>query len=142
MTPDRFWSKVDKHGPHAGRLGRCWVWIGAYYPGGYGKTYRGRKAVLAHRVAWGDVPTGLCVLHHCDNPPCVRRSHLFRGTRADNSADMVAKGRQGGMGQANGSKTHCPSGHLYDQMNTYIWTRHDGYQIRFCRTCHRRKKAA
>ena len=33
------------------------------------------------------------MLHRCDNPGCVRPEHLFSGTRADNNADMVSKGR-------------------------------------------------
>ena len=59
-----------------------------------------------HRIAWellvGPIPPGLFVLHHCDNPPCVRVdpdpaiSHLFLGTIADNNADMAAKGRARG----------------------------------------------
>lgn len=57
-----------------------------------------RKRVLAHVAAWeqvnGPVPAGLCVLHSCDNPPCCNPKHLFLGTRADNVADMIAKGRQ------------------------------------------------
>jgi hypothetical protein len=52
---------------------------------------------LAHRVAWtvqiGEVPQGLCVLHRCDNPPCVHIGHLFLGTVSDNNRDRDEKGR-------------------------------------------------
>jgi DNA-binding NarL/FixJ family response regulator len=36
------------------------------------------------------------VLHHCDNPSCVRFTHLFLGTPADNSTDMIQKNRTNG----------------------------------------------
>ena len=54
--------------------------------------------VLAHRLSWElangkPVPHGLYVLHHCDNPLCVRPEHLFIGTQADNIQDMMIKGR-------------------------------------------------
>lgn len=83
---DRFWSKVKK-GPG------CWEWQAACDPDGYGR-FGGK---LAHRTAWlltnGDAGAS-CLLHKCDNPPCVRPDHLFLGTRADNLADMRRKGRE------------------------------------------------
>lgn len=54
--------------------------------------------VKAHRHSWaihfGEIPTGLWVLHRCDNRKCVRPDHLFLGTSDDNIADKLAKGRQ------------------------------------------------
>jgi hypothetical protein len=34
------------------------------------------------------------VLHRCDNPACVRVSHLFLGTHQDNEDDKCRKNRQ------------------------------------------------
>ena len=81
--------------------GTCVEWPHYRNPKGYGQTkIGGRKgrAWLAHRWAWtqahGPIPSGMCVLHRCDNPSCVNVDHLFLGTKADNNADMDAKGRR------------------------------------------------
>ena len=89
----------------------CWEWQGRPASTGYGTTqWEGRKE-YAHRVAWelmhGPIPEGMCVLHRCDNRICVRPDHLFLGTKADNTADMWAKRRQGGAPARNATKTHC-----------------------------------
>lgn len=45
------------------------------------------------QAANGPIPPGLHVLHHCDNPPCRRLSHLYLGTRSDNMQDKIRRGR-------------------------------------------------
>ena len=80
----------------------CWLWTGAINLQGYGVFQVGREegTMLAPRYAWeffrGDIPAGICVLHTCDTPRCVRIDHLWLGTRRDNNHDMIAKGRYRG----------------------------------------------
>lgn len=92
----RFWKYVNK-------TNDCWLWTGAVNHWGYGMINSGGKngkAYRAHRISWeihnGPIPTGINVLHHCDNPPCVNPAHLFLGTIADNNEDMTSKGRRRG----------------------------------------------
>lgn len=99
---DRFWAKVDKNGPvpkHMPHLGKCWVWLGSKDGNGYGQIGgRGKLSTIRTHVAscilhFGGVPKGKCACHKCDNPECVRPSHLWIGTQGDNVRDMIAKGR-------------------------------------------------
>jgi len=105
---DAFWSKIDRSGgPDA-----CWPWTSNVTPAGYGRPRWGGPHLLAHRIAWGLVngviPDGVCALHSCDNPPCCNPAHLFLGSRRDNVADMIAKGRaRKATGAATGAHT-CP----------------------------------
>jgi hypothetical protein len=89
-SPEHFWSL-------ARRGDGCWEWQGYIDPRGYGSILFRGKRQGAHRTAWeltnGPIPEGLYVCHHCDNPVCVRPSHLFIGTVHDNNDDKIRKGR-------------------------------------------------
>jgi hypothetical protein len=97
---ERFWAKVSKNGPvpaHCPELGQCWVWIAGTDRDGYGKFTVGSHHDKSHRVIWKmnghEIPGNLCVLHRCDNPPCVRISYLFLGSQGENVRDRDRKGR-------------------------------------------------
>lgn len=91
-TLERFLEKVGATTPTG-----CIEWTAYRQPRGYGAISVGAKQELAHRVSWmlhnGPIPSGMHVLHKCDNQPCVNPEHLFIGTHADNMRDRSAKGR-------------------------------------------------
>lgn len=94
-NPDEWRAAVTFVEPARG----CWLWRGAQDGKGYGMFKDGRgKKFLTHRVSLElelgrTLQTKECVLHRCDVRACINPSHLFLGTRSDNAADMVAKGR-------------------------------------------------
>lgn len=75
----------------------CMEWNKRLNKHGYGQTSYRHKPWLVHRLVWtlfiGNIPSGLCVMHSCDNPKCSNLSHLSLGTHADNMKDMARKGR-------------------------------------------------
>ena len=109
----------------------CWEWIGCKNDGGYG-TFHKRNAPFktqkAHRISYqllvGPIPYGLSMDHLCRNRWCVNPNHLEPVTHKINVA----------RGLGNGSKTHCPRGHAYDEKNTRKRIKR-GYWYRSCKKC-------
>lgn len=107
----RFWSKVDKQGlTHPVLKTRCWEWTASKVTNsGYGQFQVIKSTTLAHRISWlihfGEIPTGLFVLHKCDNKICVNPDHIFLGTHQANMDDCKAKGRNA-VGDRNGTRKY------------------------------------
>lgn len=143
---ERFWKNVHK--TESG----CWVWCGPQGHNGYGMFWNDGRSVRAHRLSLEmstgkRIPTGMLVLHKCDNPPCVNPDHLFLGTHHDNAIDAVNKGRWvNHIPPKPKRRTHCPHGHAMTEENVRLVLR-DGYVTRLCIICiresskrHREKK--
>lgn len=111
-TEETFWALVKK-------TPSCWEFTGNIHSDGYGFYCFQKKRMLTHRLSYifahGSIPDGLCVLHKCDNRPCVKPAHLWLGTRTDNNRDMVQKKRNRGA-----SGEQHPSAKLKKQQVTEI----------------------
>jgi hypothetical protein len=119
----RFWKKVQKGTD-------CWNWLAHTNNKGYGTFGLNRTMVLAHRLSYelenGPIPKEMCVLHKCDNPRCVKPSHLWLGSKEANNTDMIRKGRDRkavGMGVANSKLTDDTVRKVRDLYKTgkYTW---------------------
>lgn len=100
----------------------CQVYTGYIDPKGYGR-FGSRKA---HRIAYeeehGPIP-GMAVHHLCENPACIRVSHLVALTVSAHS--ILHNPRE--------IATHCRHGHEFTPDNVLD----NGQGYRSCRTCHR-----
>lgn len=102
-TPlERLESRVAKRG-------ECWEWTASRDKDGYGLFCLAGATSKAHRASWilfkGSIPSGLSVLHECDNRGCVNPDHLFLGTQLDNMRDCRAKNRHARLdGKKNGHR--------------------------------------
>jgi hypothetical protein len=74
----------------------CWEWNGSKNNDGYGRFRYDKKIERAHAVSlsWilGHMPK--YVMHLCDNPACVRPSHLVEGDHGTNMKDAYKKKRR------------------------------------------------
>lgn len=125
-TEERFWQKVEIN-PDG-----CWNWTGSTTKG-YGQFGLKGRLVYAHRYSYqtlvGEVPSGLELDHLCRNRQCVNPQHLEEVTHSVN----IKRGLGPSISrQRQLSKTHCPSGHPYDNTNTYVTSQGK----RHCRACH------
>lgn len=88
-------AKFDTNGCLIWQGSKCKEW-------GYGRVWLSGRVHKAHRVMYW-VTHGInsyeyphmphTIMHTCDNPSCIKPSHLNGGTQSDNMRDMMAKGR-------------------------------------------------
>lgn len=99
----------------------CLLWVGTRNGQGFPQMWDGQRNVSVHRLVWahvvGQIPKGFRIRHRCRQAGCVRPSHL---EAVENEHRAI---------------THCPSGHEYDEANTYV----DRSGARHCRACARRR---
>lgn len=79
----------------------------------------------------GPRPKGLDIRHLDGDRLNCSVGNLRYGTRAENVQDCIAHGSH-----YQASKTRCPYGHPYDDVNTYWWK-----GGRVCRTCKNQRQA-
>jgi hypothetical protein len=136
---ERFWEKVNKHGPvpeYRPELGPCWLWSTPINAGGYGIFYVDGRTVLAHRWACqyfaGPIPDGLDPDHLCRVRACVKFMADEHGPAHLDLVTPLVNFLRGESPAALAVRTnHCQRGHPFDEANTY-WT--PGGKRR-CRTC-------
>src|SRR5882672_5605131 len=99
----------------------CWLWQRSRHRDGYGKIKLAGKDQYVHRVSYeihvGPIPAGLCIDHLCRNRACCNPIHLECVTPIENFRRGISPA------EVAARITHCPKGHPYDAINTYMHPR-------------------
>jgi len=105
----------------------CYEWTSGKNSAGYGCITIDKVQYLAHRLSYyianKEFDQSLLVLHKCDNRKCVRPSHLYQGTYADNNRDTFDRNDI--------TRLFCKKGHELDEYNTLV--RKNGNRL--CKKC-------
>ncbi len=93
LFAERLWVKVEASAPD-----ECWPFVGAWRSRfGYGRIRDANgRGVQAHKAMYellvAPVPSGMWLLHACDNPLCCNPRHHRPGTAAENRRDQFEHG--------------------------------------------------
>ncbi len=122
-------ERIERNVVHTAR--GCWEWARSRSDRGYGLLGVAGRSIRAHRLSYetyvSPIPDGLEIDHLCGNRPCVNPAHLQPVTHRTNCLRSVDN-----LTGANVRKSHCPQGHPYDDVNTYVVPSTRG---RMCLTC-------
>ena len=117
----RFWLRVNK-------TATCWL-MKTTNNRGYGQFGYQWLMAPAHRIAklWaeGKPMPGFFACHICENKHCVRPSHTYWGTPADNSRDEIVSGRTIERAKRYTGQKHWKAT-LQDIEVAAIWTKYNG----------------
>jgi hypothetical protein len=113
----------------------CWLWTGATTNNGYAMIRAAGRQVYAHRLAYelfvGPIAPGMHLDHvharGCRHKHCVNPTHLEPVEPAENTRRAAAL------------RTHCPSGHPFDDENTHYTATQP--TVRRCKACMREHSA-